>query len=278
MKPFLAILMLCLAACSSLPTPAERTQLADDLAASHKWQAFDIDGGSFLVRAYLPTATLTTDELAIYIEGDGLAWISSTRPAEDPTPRDPLALRLALAQPEGQAAYLARPCQYLAGDNTNCRQTYWTSGRFAPEVVTTMNSAIDRIKQRFSARRLTLIGYSGGGAVAALIASRRNDVVRLVTVAGNLDHQAWSKRHRLTPLDASLNPLDVAVTLSGIAQWHLVGRLDTNITPDLATSFIRRSGAPASALQVIDGFDHHCCWAEHWPKLWRGRAAIQAEH
>jgi len=39
------------------------------------------------------------------------AWLAVPRPSQDPTPVDPLALRLALVQPTGNAAYLARPCQ-----------------------------------------------------------------------------------------------------------------------------------------------------------------------
>jgi hypothetical protein len=48
-----------------------------------------------------------------YQSGDGLAWLSSDVPSSDPTPLDPLALRLALAKPARNAAYLARPCGVL---------------------------------------------------------------------------------------------------------------------------------------------------------------------
>lgn len=269
MKFLPVLLSLCLAACSALPTPAERTRLADDLAAGRHWVPRDIQAGSFLLRAYLPDRPTPSDELTIYLEGDGLAWINSTQPAADPTPRDPLALRLAIAQPGGPVAYLARPCQHVGADTADCRQSYWTDGRFAPEVVAATNHAIERIKRDFSARRLTLVGYSGGGAVAALVAARRHDVVRLVTVAGNLDHQAWSRQHRLTPLAASLNPANVAGSLKHVAHWHLVGGRDTNITPEQTRSFLARGGLPQSAMQVVEHFDHRCCWVEAWPRLWQ---------
>ena len=35
-----------------------------------------------------------------------------------------------------------------------------------------------------------LIGYSGGGAIAVLTASRREDVLSVRTIAANLDHSA----------------------------------------------------------------------------------------
>lgn len=271
MKTLLVLLTLVLAGCSSLPTPAERIQLADELAATQDWRPLDIAAGGFHLRAYLPSKPAASDELTIYLEGDGLAWVTGDLASDDPTPRDPLALRLALAHPDGAVAYLARPCQYVGGGTSRCNRTYWTDGRFSGEVVAATNMAIDELVQRFSAKRLTLVGYSGGGAVAALLSARRTDVVYLVTVAGNLDHRSWTRRHRLSPLTASLDPLAAAADIKELWQWHLLGSRDTNITPEFAKSFILRSGAPPSSLQIVDGFDHHCCWGEHWAALWQTR-------
>lgn len=267
MKLPAALLALLLAACSSLPTPAERAQAADTLASQHGWMAHDIAGERFTLRAYMPARPTPADNLVIYLEGDGMAWVSSSQPATDPTPRDPLALRLALAHPGGNAVYLARPCQFI--HSADCRQFYWTNGRFAPELVSSTSQAIDRLKERFAARHLTLVGYSGGGAIAALVAAGRDDVAQLVTVAGNLDHRSWTSLHRITPLDGSLNPADRAGALAGIPQRHFVGGEDRIIPPQLARAFVRTGAAPESVIQVIDGFDHHCCWANRWPELWQ---------
>ena len=137
----------------------------------------------------------------VRIEGDGLAWLSRSQVSADPTPMQPVALELAMRQPGGAAAYLARPCQYVQGpDARNCATAWWTDRRFAPEVVTASSLAIDQLKLRFSAQRLVLVGYSGGGAIAALVAAQRHDVALLVTVAGNLDTQAWTALNRITPL------------------------------------------------------------------------------
>ncbi|RKT60883.1 hypothetical protein DFR40_1033 [Azonexus fungiphilus] len=269
MKPWLALLPLCLAACSSLPTPAERRQLAETLAAQHAWQALDIAGERLTLRAWLPAKAAAADELTIYIEGDGLAWLSSSQPSADPTPREPLALRLALAQPAGNAAYLARPCQYVS--SPGCRQADWTEGRFAADLVAATNLAVDRLKQRFSARRLTLVGYSGGAAIAALVAARRDDVGRLVSVAGNLDHRAWTTLQRISPLAGSLNPVDAAGRLAAIPQRHFVGGKDRIVPAAVAESYVRSGAAKPASITVIEDFDHHCCWAARWPELWRMR-------
>lgn len=101
-----------------------------------------------------------------------MAWISSDMPSTDPTPTDPLALKLALAHPEGQAVYLARPCQFTGTDR--CARKYWTDTRFSVEVVRAMNLAIDQLKARFSAQEIELVGYSGGGRDCRLAGSEKN--------------------------------------------------------------------------------------------------------
>lgn len=264
------LLSFCLAACMTLPSPAERRGIADTLAQPHGWRALTIPAGPFDLVAYLPTAPAPSQRLTIYIEGDGLAWITGTQVSSDPTPRAPLALRLALAQPEGAVAYLGRPCQYGDAEASHCPSRYWTSHRFAPEVIAATDQAIDVLKRRFGASRLTLVGYSGGGAVAALAAAHRTDVERLVTVAGNLDHQAWTRYQRVQPLAGSLNPADQIEALRPVPQWHLVGVKDDNITPALVQDFAEHFPAGQRPIvRVEPGFDHRCCWVEHWPRLWR---------
>lgn len=150
----------------------------------------------------------------------------------------------------------------------SCTQRYWTNARFAPDVVEAMNSAISTLKDTFGASELVLVGYSGGAAIAALVAARRDDVVGLITVAGNLDHRAWTSYHRLSPLSGSLNPVDFAHKIEGIPQTHFIGELDTVIPPGLARQWPQTlSGLDGANIRVLDSFDHICCWARDWPNL-----------
>lgn len=264
------LLCLLLAACATPPSPVERRNVADSLARSKHWNALTIPTAPFDLVAYLPASAAPIQHLTIYIEGDGLAWINSTQASSDPTPRDPVALRLALAQPEGAAAYLGRPCQYGDAAASRCASRYWTSHRFAPEVIAATDQAINVLKQRSGASHLTLVGYSGGGAVAALVAARRTDVEQLLTVSGNLDHQAWTSYQRVQPLLGSLNPADQIEALRPIPQWHFVGARDDNTTPALVSGFAERFPAgQRPVVHVVPGFDHTCCWVENWPRLWR---------
>jgi len=262
------LLVLFLAACTSVPLES-RFQYADALAASKSWQRLIIPTESFDLVAYAPRQFPTSDTLSIYIEGDGLAWVSSTRLSANPTPRRPTGLELALRHPQATVAYLARPCQYVIDTEARgCNKIYWSSHRFAPEVVTATDQAVDNLKQRFNAKKLVLVGYSGGGAVAALVAARRNDVVQLITVAGNLDHKAWTRQKRLTPLRGSLNPADYWQTLLNIPQLHFIGARDSVIGRDVTESYLDRFPANRRPhIKIVEGFDHICCWVKRWPEL-----------
>lgn len=268
MKHVLPLLGLFLAACASLPTPMARRDTADALAARHGWQRVVLPAGNFELAAYLPDAPKTGEVLTVYIEGDGFAWLSPSQASSDPTPIDPVGLKLALAQRAGNAAYLGRPCQFVDAERTGCSARYWTGQRFAPAVIAAEDRALDALKSRFQARRLTLVGYSGGGAVAALLAARRNDVARLVTVAGNLDPAAWARHHHVLPLTGSLNPADSIDALKEVQQWHFVGGRDAVVPPALVESFADRFPADRRPVVRIEPeFDHACCWVENWPRL-----------
>jgi dienelactone hydrolase len=230
-----------------------------------------MDAGYFVLRAYVPVQWSASDALTVYIEGDGQAWLTESQPSADPTPRHAMALALALRQPEGNAVYLARPCQFVEGGaRRNCRPSYWMDQRFAPEVVSAMDQALSQLKQQRQAKRLRLVGYSGGGAIAALLAARRPDVAHLTTVAGNLDHATWTGLHHLSPLTGSLNPADLWRQLEGIEQLHFLGDADRTMPEQVAKSYRDKFPAEAPiALVHLSGFDHSCCWALEWPTLWR---------
>ncbi len=265
----LLVLLSALAGCLNL-SPELRRDNADQLASASGWQKVRLSAGRFVLAGYLPkNIPGHSTTLTVYIEGDGLAWITPSLASTDPTPQHPIGLMLALHHPKGAAAYLARPCQYAEGeDRRGCSVEYWTDKRFAPEVVEASDRAIDQFKEKFQAQRLVLVGYSGGGAVAALIAARRHDVALLVTVAGNLDHQKWTAQHHATPLTGSLNPPDAWEQLQDVPQLHFVGGRDQVVGRGVAESFANRFPAnKRPETQVIQDFDHTCCWADQWQVL-----------
>jgi len=261
----IAIAMFMLTACVNLD-PQLRWAHADNLADKAGWQKQEIHTGKFLLRAYVPITLRQADTLAVYFEGDGLSWLGRTQVSLDPTPQNPIALKMAFQHPAGNAVYLARPCQYIGVTvDKSCTREFWTNKRFSVDVVASASQAVSELKQRYSANKLVLIGYSGGGAIAALVAARRSDVVKLVTVAGNLDHRVWTTMHHDTPLEGSLNPADEWQGLSVIPQKHYIGELDEVVGRAVAEAYISRFPADNKPeLLVVPGFGHACCWAEQW--------------
>lgn len=247
-------------ACSTIPSGKERAYSAIQKAEIQGWKPLEIDAGDFKLFSLLPSIQPKSETLTVFIEGDGLAWLSRSKPSFDPTPMNPVSLKLALQLSTNSAnAYLARPCQYLIDKNVNCSQKYWTSHRFSAEIIQAQNLAVDKLKMLTGASQIRLFGYSGGGAVASLIAAQRNDVVELITVAGNLDHQAWTAHHGLTPLFGSLNPVDVKNQIAHIPQQHFIGEKDQVIPVVVLKRFIEN--APSTTqVKIIQGADHHCCW------------------
>ncbi|MBC15479.1 MAG: alpha/beta hydrolase [Desulfovibrio sp.] len=215
-----------------------------------------------------------SDIIHIYIEGDGVAYSTPTSPSPDPTPITPTALLLAQQDSTPAVAYLGRPCQYVEG--SACTNEYWTTGRFSLPVLTTMNSLTEAAKKAANARNVVLIGFSGGGAVAALLASQRTDVVGLITVCGNLDHEKWTRMHDLTPLQDSLNPADYTQQLSSIPQVHFLGGNDTVIPQQVVDSYVEAL-SPKTKVQVrtLPELTHDGKgWVAAWPTLIKEATSI----
>jgi len=89
----LALSML-LSACTTL----DRNAHADALAVPAHLTREQVEAGSFVLTAFA-RITRPDQPLTIYIEGDGLAWISRSEPSADPTPREATGLALAAADP-----------------------------------------------------------------------------------------------------------------------------------------------------------------------------------
>lgn len=243
-------------------------------AQAEGWQLRFVDGAGLRLLTAAKGRLEPDARLTVYVEGDGRAWRSRHVPAVDPTPRAPLALELALAQPSGARAYLGRPCQYRQLDAeaeraaTRCSVRLWTSERFGTEALEASDAAISQLKRRLGAKRLRLVGYSGGGTLATLLTARRRDVDELVTVAAVLDTDAWTRRHGVTPLTGSLNPVETAGQLGTVRQWHVFGAADAVAPADLAAGFLERLPPQTRVhVHILPGVTHTTGWQQAWPQV-----------
>jgi pimeloyl-ACP methyl ester carboxylesterase len=247
----------------------DRRDLAEIIAARGNLASGNIHTGQFALKTFHRGLDQKQDVLAVYIEGDGDAWKRKNVLTGDPTPGDPVALKLAARDSGPAVLYVARPCQYLVAPLLEeCPSRYWSTHRYAEEVIDAIETAVNWGVNQTGAGSVVLYGYSGGGTVAALLAARRNDVIRLVTIAANLDHRAWTELHGVSPLEGSINAVDFAASIQYIPQLHLVGADDDIVPVTVVEAYRARAPDPSLiVIRSVPGFDHHCCWEEAWPKL-----------
>jgi len=261
----IAILLMA-AGCSALDSLSGLRQSTINWAEARGFVEMEFKAGAFDLTAFirrpkLPVETLET--LTIYIEGDGAAWPTPYHPPRDPTPLKPVSLVLAAADPAPAVAYLGRPCQYLEAHSlARCSSEYWVEKRYAPEVVEASDAAVTKLKALFGARHVRLVGYSGGGVIATLVAARRSDVEALITVAAPLAVAKWIQWHGASPLTGSLDPIDLDKPLP--AGVHFAGKDDKTVPTAIVDHFV---SVKDGRVIVIPDFDHECCWTRDWTML-----------
>ncbi|EGV31172.1 hypothetical protein ThidrDRAFT_2277 [Thiorhodococcus drewsii AZ1] len=264
-RPLIVLLVCCLIGGCSLSAVGSR-QL-DLLVSDYGMRRLLVEGEGYWHLVLLRGDPLSAPVVHIYLEGDGLPWSGPRRISLDPGPRDPLALRLMVQDPT-PSIYLGRPCYHGLAESAGCSPWMWTFGRYSPQVVGSMTAALRRLWPPKDRPRLTLIGYSGGGVIGFLMAERLTEVERLVTLAANLDVDAWSEAHGYSRLEGSLNPALRAPLPGSIAQIHLLGDRDAIVPPVTISRF--RSANPRAEYLRVRGYDHRCCWSEGWKGILAG--------
>jgi len=190
-------------------------------------------------------------------------WVRRQIIATDPTPSEPLMLQL-MAQDSRPAIYLGRPCYFGMARDSACNPWVWTHGRYSEQVVESMRAVLATLVNANSITSLVLIGHSGGGTLAMLLAERVPQVRLVVTLAGNLDIDAWTARHGYTTLEHSLNPARRPPLPHDIEQLHYVGKNDKNVPPEILEAAIKQQNA---RMLVLDGVDHRQGWDNYWTKI-----------
>lgn len=247
MKNLILFFGFLLAACSTVSTPETFTYR-------------EVPAGNFVLAAW--TKVTAPDKVyKIYLEGDGHAFNQNGKITEDPTPQSYLMREIAFNDPSPNVIYLARPGQFIKPQNANSK--YWSTARFAPEVIDATAQAIDVLAPQAS---LILIGYSGGAQLAGLIAVIHPElkITRLVTIAGNLDHPAWTAYHRLPPLKDSLRLNDFRQKYLQISQINYIGSYDQVVPPRLTQRFLN----PSTSAIVVPDATHGSGWEKIYPAIW----------
>ncbi|MCW8929715.1 MAG: alpha/beta hydrolase [Gammaproteobacteria bacterium] len=263
----------------------ERNETAEKLAINANFQLINFDTGSFRLHGWgkkgwqkkgwqkksitKHTQRENIKSLIVYIEGDGTAWENRFKRSNNPTPINPMSLRLATLDERNNILYLARPCQFENSQvMINCNSKYWTSHRYSQEVIDAYSIVLDKISEQYGVNQFEIVGFSGGGVIAMLLAAQRNDVIHVTTIASNLDHFEWSEFHGVTPLSDSLAVYPFISGLTDVSQLHLFGGQDQivpfKINKNLLNHLLTND---AASYRIIDDFNHLCCWTEGWPDI-----------
>lgn len=253
---FLAIF---LTACQSHPT-------LDQVVTSSKLHRAEREAGQFTLLELSGRTGGPGETLHVYLGGDGRPWVDN-RPASNPTGLYPLSLELMIQDP-APTVYLGRPCYYRVTMPSQCSPALWTRARYSDTVLDSMAIALTEVIRERRPRDVVLVGYSGGGAIAVLVASKlaEQTPVSVITLAANLDITAWTEHHGLLPLEESRNPATQPDT--GLAEVHLLGEHDSVVPVHTVQQYSHRH--PGAKFVYVEDFDHRCCWVRYWPDILPG--------
>lgn len=201
---------------------------------------------------------IKSNELTIYIEGDGRPWLNGNAISSDPTPKHRLALSLMYLD-KGNAIYLGRPCYFQTND-PKCHYSLWTYARYSNPVIQSMTDVTLTYIEQLNVQRITLVGYSGGAVLATMMACRMGIQTRLITIAGNLNVKAWTEYHEYSDLYGSLDPYLDFQPCPQVKQYHFAGGKDKTVPLSVTRSFTEKF---SQTLTIIEDADH-----VKWPKYW----------
>lgn len=221
-----------------------------------------IDGGRF--RHLVLWNGEQGSHLRIYVEGDGGPWIRETRVAVDPTPANPVLLRL-MHDATHPAVYLGRPCYFGSATDQACDQRWWTFDRYGRVVADSMCTAANQLSRQLGAETVQLIGYSGGGAIVIGMSACTDHLVALSTIAGNLDPEAWADYHGYSPL-SDLSPLMPAAIRHGeVSEVHWQCHDDLNVPPSITDDYF--AARQRAVRHIVKSCSHATGWKRYWSQI-----------
>lgn len=247
---------------TSLSACATPNELFDRRAKELGFAVEVVQGTGFRQSVYRSPGKADSGLLHVYLEGDASPRVASRYSPPDPTPHRPVMLGLMALDP-APSVLLGRPCQH--GAENPCDASIWTVGRYGEDVVASLVAVLEKERAASGAAGVVLIGHSGGGALAMLMAERVPETRAVITLAGNLDTARWADHHGYTPLSQSLDPALQPPLSASVIQIHLLAGGDRRVPPALTQASIQRQ--PNAITHLYPDFDHGCCWATIWPAV-----------
>ena len=257
---FLSYLFLFLNACS---LPVYNT--LDNVGQSYQVVSSDNFKHLWVANAYVDSDV----SFVVFIEGDGQPWLRPDRIAFEPTPEEPLLLSWFLSV-DFPAVYLGRPC-YFALQDDQCSAYWYTHGRYSERVV---SSLVQVLKKHVTNRNIILVGHSGGGTLAMLMAEKLPNVEAVVTIAANLQVNKWAEYHNYSKLQGSLDPNLRKPLPAYIQQLHLYSPFDEVIRSEWIKAFSEKQANSVLVELPVDG--HNLAWLPFYSEFRKALFSIDA--
>ena len=220
-----------------------------------------VKGGDFWITTY-QKITNKHKPYVFYIEGDGAAFNGKYKVSRNPTPRRQMFIKLAAMDDRPNVVYIGRPCQYTPMElNPRCNMQYWTNKRMSDDSVQAINEVINKVN---NSHKFSLVGFSGGGGIAVLVAAKNYMTKDIITISANLDHTAFTTHHGVTPMVGSLNPIEYAKQVSQIPQLHISGGKDKIIPPFIADRFVQKAASSCVKQKIFEDISHQHGWHRVW--------------
>lgn len=248
---FAAFIGLTLAGCSFTSLPYMKEETAQRLASAAWMVGRDVPAGPMHLRAF-ERMHEKREPANVYIGFD--------------SPNNPVTLHLATKDNADNLAYIAQPCRYTNIDD--CAQKFGGSKAYSDETVQAYSAALDEMGARYDLEGFHLIGYSGGAAIAALLAEKRSDVLSIRSVAGILDTDTYAAFHGKIRMSGSTNPTKAAAHIKDIPQFHFIGGKDGQVPPAVLHGYLQAMPQNNCVHSLmIQEATHDKGWVDKWPEL-----------
>lgn len=193
--------------------------------------------------------------LVVVIHGD--INNGATAPA---TTHVPIAESLVGDHRDLVVAALWRPGYHDGAGNASSGESHRHIDNYTAANVDSVAGAIAGLKRRFAARRVVVVGFSGGGAFSALIIGRHPGLVDAAAVmACPCDLVAWRRNRGVKLWTRSESPSDYAARVPITTRVVVIaGDRDTTTPAYLSTDYaasLSARGVPARAW-IISGGSH----------------------
>ncbi len=172
----------------------------------------------------------------------------------------PVAEAIARAQPGAVVAALLRPGYADGAGRASSGQSHGHLDNYTAANVDELAGAIAKLKTHHRARRSLVVGFSGGGAFAALLIGRHPGLLDdAVVIACPCDIKAWRTTRPGRPWTRSESPIDYVDRVPPATRVAVItGSADWLTPPWLAEDYAARLQARgvAARVEIVPGATH----------------------